>query len=102
MKKILTCFCFTDIHNQQSMLDYPTTLRGSLLRAAERSVAEFGMADLAIVGGDNLSDYPYWNRSCALPKHMRGGEYTVSNVSSCCPYGPVPRGESRYRGFFQE
>lgn len=68
MKPILTAFCFTDIHNQQSMLDYPTTLRGSLLRAAERSVAEFGMADLAIVGGDNLSDYPYWNRSCALPR----------------------------------
>ena len=29
-------------------------------------------------------------------------EYTVLNVSSCCPYGPVPVGELRYKGFFQE
>ena len=68
MEKILTCFCFTDIHNQQSMLDYPTTLRGSLIRAKELALAEFGPADITWVGGDNISDYPYWNRSCALPK----------------------------------
>lgn len=68
MEKILTGFCFTDIHNQQSMLDYPTKLRRSLLRARELAVAEFGLADLALVGGDNISDYPYWNRSCALPR----------------------------------
>ena len=29
-------------------------------------------------------------------------EYTVLNVSSCCPYGPVPVGELRYKGFFRE
>ena len=29
-------------------------------------------------------------------------EYSVTNVSSCCPYGPVPHGEMRYEGFFQE
>ena len=68
MKKILTAFCFTDIHNQQSMLDFPTTVRGSLIKANELAREEFGIADLAIVGGDNISDYPYWNRSCALPK----------------------------------
>ena len=33
---------------------------------------------------------------------LYGGEYEVSNISSCCPYGPVPRGELRYKGFFQE
>ncbi len=33
---------------------------------------------------------------------LRGSEYTVTNVSSCCPYGPVPRGEARYKGFFGE
>lgn len=68
MKKILTGFCFTDMHNQQSMLDYPTTLRSSLVLAKELAVEEFGPADIALVGGDNVSDYPYWNKSCALPK----------------------------------
>lgn len=68
MKKLLTAFCFTDIHNQQAMLDYPTTLRRSLVKAKELAVQEFGAADLAIVGGDNISDFPYWNKSCALPK----------------------------------
>ena len=68
MEKILTAFCYTDIHNQQSMLDYPTTLRRSLVQAADLATAEFGAADIAIVGGDNVSDYPHWNKSCALPK----------------------------------
>ena len=68
MKKLLTAFCFTDIHNQQAMLDYPTTVRSSLVQAAELSVEEFGRADRAIMGGDNVSDYPHWNKSCALPK----------------------------------
>lgn len=68
MEKKLTCFCFTDIHNQQAMLDYPTTVRRSLVRATELAKEEFGLADMAIVGGDNVSDYPHWNKSCALPK----------------------------------
>ncbi len=68
MGKILTCFCFTDVHNQQAMLDYPTTLRRSLIQAKELAVEEFGLADIAIIGGDNISDYPHWNKSCALPK----------------------------------
>ena len=67
-KKILTAFCFTDMHNQQSMLDYPTTLRASVKKARDLAIEEFGLADIAIVGGDNISDYPYWNKSCALPK----------------------------------
>ncbi len=68
MEKILTCFCFTDIHNQQSMLDYPTTLRSSLVAASKLAREEFGPADITLVGGDNISDYPHWNKSCALPK----------------------------------
>lgn len=68
MGKILTGFCFTDIHNQQSMLDFPTTVRKSLIQANELAVREFGLADVAVVGGDNVSDYPHWNKSCALPK----------------------------------
>ena len=68
MEKILPGFCFPDIHNQQAMLDYPTTVRKSLIQAKDLSVEEFGMADIALVGGDNISDYPHWNKSCALPK----------------------------------
>ena len=33
---------------------------------------------------------------------LRDDEYSITNVSSCCPYGPVPHGEMRYEGFFQE
>ena len=39
-----------------------------LIAAKDIAIEEFGRADLAIVGGDNVSDYPYWNKSCALPK----------------------------------
>ena len=59
--------CYTDIHNQQTMLNMPTVLRQSAVAAAEQTVAEWGKADISIVGGDNISDYPYWDRSCALP-----------------------------------
>lgn len=68
MNKKLTAFCFTDIHNQASMLDYPTSLRSSLITACENAVKDYGKADLAIVGGDNVSDYPFWDKSCWLPK----------------------------------
>jgi hypothetical protein len=50
------------------MLDYPTTLRKSVIQAKDLATKEFGLADVAIVGGDNLSDYPHWNKSCCLPK----------------------------------
>ncbi len=59
--------CYTDIHNQQTMLNLPTTLRQSAVAAARLTAEEWGQADLGIVGGDNVSDYPFWNRSCALP-----------------------------------
>ena len=68
MKKILTGFCYTDIHNQQAMLDYPTTIRSSFVKAKDLAIEEFGKADIALIGGDNISDYPFWNKSCALPK----------------------------------
>lgn len=66
--KLLTAFCFTDVHCQQSMLDYPAVVRKSLITACENAVKEFGVADVAIMGGDNISDYPHWDKSCALPK----------------------------------
>jgi len=68
MEKILTVFCFTDMHNQQAMLDYPTHLRTSFIQANKLAVEEFGKADIVLIGGDNVSDYPHWDKSCALPK----------------------------------
>ena len=50
--------CYTDIHNQQIMLNYPTVLRKSAVIAAENTLKEFGKTDLSIIGGDNVSDYP--------------------------------------------
>ena len=51
--------CYTDIHNQQIMLNYPAVLRRSAIIAAENTLKEFGKTDLSIIGGDNVSDYPY-------------------------------------------
>ena len=45
------------------MGDYTTTVRNSLIQATELAREEFGLADVAIVGRDNISDYPYWNVS---------------------------------------
>jgi|GEM_PF-1244612 len=59
--------CYTDIHNQQTMLQIPTVLRGSAVTAIELTKKEWGKADIALIGGDNVSDYPHWNKSCALP-----------------------------------
>lgn len=59
--------CYTDIHNQQVMLNCPTVLRKSAIIAAGNTVKEFGKVDLSIIGGDNISDYPFADRSCALP-----------------------------------
>lgn len=59
--------CYTDMHNMQTMLNLPTTLRQSAVKAAALTRQEWGQADLCIIGGDNVSDYPYWDKSCALP-----------------------------------
>ena len=50
------------------MLNYPTVLRKSAVIAAENTVAEFWKTDLDlyVIGGDIISDYPYWNKSYAL------------------------------------
>ena len=42
--------CYTDIHNQQIMLNYPTVLRKSAIIAAENTLKDFGKADLSIIG----------------------------------------------------
>ena len=59
--------CYTDIHNQQTMLNLPTVLRGSATAAVALTQKEWGKADVVLIGGDNISDYPHWNKSCAFP-----------------------------------
>lgn len=59
--------CYTDIHNQQTMLNIPTRVRGSATAAVALTLQEWGKVDVALIGGDNISDYPHWNKSCALP-----------------------------------
>jgi len=59
--------CYTDVHNQQTMLNLPTRMRGSATKAVELTLQEWGQVDIALIGGDNISDYPHWNKSCALP-----------------------------------
>jgi hypothetical protein len=49
------------------MLRIPTVMRGSAVKAVELTKKEWGQADIALIGGDNISDYPHWNKSCALP-----------------------------------
>ena len=60
--------CYTDIHDQDAMLNIPTKLRASAAAAARLTVEEFGRVDLSLLGGDYFSQYPYWNQSCAWPK----------------------------------
>ena len=73
------------------MLDYPATVRRSLVLATELAREEFGLSDVALIGGDNVSDYPYWNRSCALPKNnfLDLKEKMHACVSSCVKDGKV-------------
>ena len=73
------------------MLDYPATVRRSLVLATELAREEFGLSDVALIGGDNVSDYPYWNRSCVLPKKnfLDLKEKMHACVSSCVKDGKV-------------
>lgn len=64
--------CYTDIHNMQLMLNMPTVLRKSAFIAADNTVKEFGKTDLSVIGGDNVSDYPYPGTDPA-PCRMRTG-----------------------------
>ncbi len=40
--------CYTDIHNQQVMLNHPTVLRKSAIIAADNTLKEFGKTELSI------------------------------------------------------
>lgn len=59
--------CFSDIHNMLSMLSMPTTLRRTVAMGVDENLKRFGPADLTIVGGDSVSDYPSWTSSGWLP-----------------------------------
>ncbi len=83
--------CFTDVHNQQCMLNLPTVLRSSAVAAVDGVLGEWGVCDLAIDGGDNISDYPHWERSCALPykNWLDIKKKLVDNFARCAKGGRV-------------
>ena len=59
--------CYSDIHNMLSMLSYPTTLRKTVAMGVDENLRRFGKADLTLVGGDTVSDYPSCRESGWLP-----------------------------------
>ena len=66
-KPLLTSFCLSDIHNQFSMLEPPYTIRGTATLAIDYILATEGKVDVAVIGGDYMSDYPNYQSSGWLP-----------------------------------
>ncbi len=60
--------CFSDIHNMLSMLSMPTVLRRTVAQGVAENLRRFGPADLTLVGGDTVSDYPSYRHSGWLPR----------------------------------
>lgn len=63
----LCAICFSDIHNNFTMLEPPFKVRQTLTLAADVLSKEGIVGDVVLVGGDTQSDYPNWNRSGWLP-----------------------------------
>lgn len=71
-KPILTSFCMTDIHNNFAMLEPGNStgdyvIRGTATLAIDQILATEGKVDVAVIGGDYMSDYPHWVYSGNLP-----------------------------------
>ena len=67
-----TTFTFTDVHNNFAMLE-PTNSTGDYIvrknvdAMIDHLLATEGPVDMVMVGGDLMSDYPYWNKSGNWP-----------------------------------
>ena len=93
-KKLLTSACFSDAHNSMAMLqpdnstgDY--VLRKTHTNAIDHILGTRGKVDVALVGGDLMSDYPHWNKSGWLPY-----EYFVDYKELIVnEYGRLAKGE---------
>ena len=67
---VFTTFCFTDVHNNFAMLE-PTNSTGNYI--VRKNVSgmidlllkdeNFGAVDMVMVGGDLVSDYPFWDKT---------------------------------------
>ena len=72
-KPLFTAMCFSDVHNNFAMLepnnrnykDY--VVRKNVDRIIDLILETEGPVDMVLVGGDYMSDYPYWNSSGFLP-----------------------------------
>ena len=66
-KPKLCAMCFSDYHNNFTMLEPPYIVRQTVTLAADVLKKEGFEADVVLVGGDCQSDYPHWNKSGWLP-----------------------------------
>ena len=66
-KPRLCAACFSDFHNNFTMLEPPYRVRQTVELAAKVYSDEGFNADVVLVGGDCQSDYPLWNHSGWLP-----------------------------------
>ncbi|MBQ8606512.1 MAG: hypothetical protein IJ408_07210 [Clostridia bacterium] len=71
-KKLLTSACFSDAHNSMAMLQPDNSTGDYVLRKTHTNAIDHildtrGQVDVALVGGDLMSDYPHWNSSGWLP-----------------------------------
>ena len=68
---LLTSFCFTDVHNNFAMLEPDNStgdyiIRGTATLAIEQLLATEGKVDVAVIGGDYMSDYPAWDEASGV------------------------------------
>lgn len=67
-KVVLTSACFSDSHNNFSMLEPNNNTGNYVLRKTHTKAIDLiletrGQVDVVMVGGDLMSDYPHWNQS---------------------------------------
>ncbi|MBQ0102369.1 MAG: metallophosphoesterase [Firmicutes bacterium] len=66
-KLLLTAYGVSDVHNCFAMLDPPYVFRKNVTGAIKQFVKKQGPADVFLMGGDLISDYPSWNSSGHWP-----------------------------------
>ncbi|MBQ0101642.1 MAG: metallophosphoesterase [Firmicutes bacterium] len=66
-KLLLTAYGVSDAHNCFAMLDPPYVFRKNVSGAIKHFVEKQGPADVFLMGGDMISDYPSWNSSGHWP-----------------------------------
>lgn len=80
--------CFSDFHNNFTMLEPPYRVRQTVELAAKVYAEEGLKADVVLVGGDSQSDYPHWNHSGWLPyEYFIGARDKTDKVLASVAHG---------------